>query len=366
MIREYTLFAATGIVLTVLLELLVLRTGLFRDLRYWVALAIVAAFQLLVNGVLTCPPIVSYDPAEILGPRIVCAPIEDLGFGFAMVTTTIALWRRSGGAAGAAMETVEVGGLRIAYRRAGSGPVLVLVHGALGDSRDWRWQLEGLGGELTVVAWDAPGCGGSDDPPATFRLADFADCLAGFVAALGIERPHVLRAVVRGRPGPGAVPAAPAGCRGRWCWRRPMPAGRGRCRPRSCGSGWSGPTARPAAARAVGPRLPARAVHRIGPAGAAGGGGGDHAGRPPGRDAGHGPQLRRRRPARRPAWHPGADPAAVRRRRPAVPAGDGRRRAAPDDPRVAAAVMPGVGHAANMEAPERFNDEVREFLRSVP
>jgi lycopene cyclase domain-containing protein len=93
-IPEYTLFSATGIVLTVLLELLVLRTGLFRDLRYWVALAIVAAFQLLVNGVLTCPPIVSYDPVEILGPRIVCAPIEDLGFGFAMVTTTIALWRR--------------------------------------------------------------------------------------------------------------------------------------------------------------------------------------------------------------------------------------------------------------------------------
>jgi lycopene cyclase domain-containing protein len=94
-IGEYTAASALGIVLAVLLELLVLRTGLFRDPRYWVALAIVAAFQLLVNGVLTCPPIVSYDPAEILGPRIVCAPIEDLGFGFAMVTTTIALWRRA-------------------------------------------------------------------------------------------------------------------------------------------------------------------------------------------------------------------------------------------------------------------------------
>ena len=95
MIREYTVAAAAGIVLAVLLELLVLRTGLFRDPRYWITLAIVAAFQLLVNGVLTCPPIVSYDPAEILGPRIACAPIEDLGFGFAMVTTTIALWRRA-------------------------------------------------------------------------------------------------------------------------------------------------------------------------------------------------------------------------------------------------------------------------------
>ena len=95
MIGEYTVASAAGVVLAVLLELLVLRTGLFRDPRYWITLAIVAAFQLLVNGVLTCPPIVSYDPAEILGPRIVCAPIEDLGFGFAMVTTTIALWRRA-------------------------------------------------------------------------------------------------------------------------------------------------------------------------------------------------------------------------------------------------------------------------------
>jgi lycopene cyclase domain-containing protein len=94
-IPGYSLAAAGGVVLTVLLELLVLRTGLFRDRRYWVALAIVAAFQLLVNGVLTCTPIVTYNPAAILGPRIACAPIEDLGFGFALVTTTIALWRHS-------------------------------------------------------------------------------------------------------------------------------------------------------------------------------------------------------------------------------------------------------------------------------
>jgi lycopene cyclase domain-containing protein len=96
-VREYTLAAAGGVVVTVLLELLVWRTGIFRDRRYWVALAIVACFQLLVNGVLTCPPIVSYDPAVILGPRLACAPVEDLGFGFALVTTTIALWRRAAG-----------------------------------------------------------------------------------------------------------------------------------------------------------------------------------------------------------------------------------------------------------------------------
>lgn len=89
------------------------------------------------------------------------------------------------------MDRVEVGGLRVAYRRAGQGPGLVLLHGGLGDSREWRRQLEGLAGEFTVVAWDAPGCGGSSDPPASFRLPDYADCLAGFIEALDLERPHV-------------------------------------------------------------------------------------------------------------------------------------------------------------------------------
>jgi pimeloyl-ACP methyl ester carboxylesterase len=42
------------------------------------------------------------------------------------------------------------------------------------------------------VAWDAPGCGGSFDPPPDFGLDGYADCLAAFVEALGLERPHVL------------------------------------------------------------------------------------------------------------------------------------------------------------------------------
>ncbi len=56
----------------------------------------------------------------------------------------------------------------------------------------WSAQLEDLSDEFAVVAWDAPGCGGSDDPPEDFALADYADCLASFVAALELERPHVL------------------------------------------------------------------------------------------------------------------------------------------------------------------------------
>ena len=88
---------------------------------------------------------------------------------------------------------VSVSGLRITYRRVGSGPPLVLLHGGFGfDSRAWQPQLDALCDEFTVIAWDAPGCGSSDDPPATFSMADYADCLAAFIAELGLGRPHVL------------------------------------------------------------------------------------------------------------------------------------------------------------------------------
>ena len=62
--------------------------------------------------------------------------------------------------------SVEVGGLRVAYVRAGQGPPLILLHGGLSDHREWRRQVEDLSDGFTVVAWDAPGCGDSSDPPA--------------------------------------------------------------------------------------------------------------------------------------------------------------------------------------------------------
>jgi pimeloyl-ACP methyl ester carboxylesterase len=90
------------------------------------------------------------------------------------------------------METTEVDGLRVAYERAGDGPPLVLLHGYVGDGpTTWRPQLEGLCDEFTVVAWDAPGAGRSSDPPESFGMAGYADCLAGFVERLGLENPHV-------------------------------------------------------------------------------------------------------------------------------------------------------------------------------
>ena len=42
------------------------------------------------------------------------------------------------------MDPVDADGLRIAFRRTGSGPPVLLLHGALSDSRDWRHQLESV------------------------------------------------------------------------------------------------------------------------------------------------------------------------------------------------------------------------------
>lgn len=90
------------------------------------------------------------------------------------------------------MNQIVMKGLRIAYERVGEGPPLVLLHGGLSDSREWRRQLEALSDEFLAVAWDAPGCGHSADPPETFRLPEYAASLAAFVDALGLERPHLL------------------------------------------------------------------------------------------------------------------------------------------------------------------------------
>jgi pimeloyl-ACP methyl ester carboxylesterase len=90
------------------------------------------------------------------------------------------------------MDHVEVDGMRIAYRRAGDGPALVMLHGAPADSRTWQWMLPDLARDHTVIAWDAPGFGQSSDIDDSWRAPQFADALAAFVAALGVERPHVV------------------------------------------------------------------------------------------------------------------------------------------------------------------------------
>jgi pimeloyl-ACP methyl ester carboxylesterase len=90
------------------------------------------------------------------------------------------------------MDHVVVDGLRIAYRRQGAGVPLVLLHGAVCDSRVWRVEIERFAGAFDVVAWDAAGCDGSSDAPDVFSMQDYARTLEGFLDAVGVGAAHVL------------------------------------------------------------------------------------------------------------------------------------------------------------------------------
>jgi len=105
----YTVLTAVAGVAAVALDRWVVRTRLTTAARWWATYAIIVVFQLLTNGWLTGRGIVRYDPKAILGGarvmlvgdgRLGYAPVEDLGFGFALVLTTCVVWvwlgRRSG------------------------------------------------------------------------------------------------------------------------------------------------------------------------------------------------------------------------------------------------------------------------------
>lgn len=89
---SYTAAAGLGVVAAVLIDLAVLRTRLVLGRTFWATYPIIIGFQLLSNGVLTGRGVVRYDPAAILGPRLVYAPVEDLAFGFALVLTALSWW----------------------------------------------------------------------------------------------------------------------------------------------------------------------------------------------------------------------------------------------------------------------------------
>jgi lycopene cyclase domain-containing protein len=89
---SYTITALLGLAGALVVDLVVLRTRLVLGRVFWATYPIVFVFQLLFNGLLTGRGVVTYDPAAIVGIRIVYAPVEDLVFGLALVLLTLSLW----------------------------------------------------------------------------------------------------------------------------------------------------------------------------------------------------------------------------------------------------------------------------------
>ena len=88
----YTVLAVLGVAGAALVDQAVWRTNLLRRKAFWTTYALMLAFQLVVDGVLTGLPVVRYDRQAITGVRIANAPVEDLLFGFAMIVLTLSTW----------------------------------------------------------------------------------------------------------------------------------------------------------------------------------------------------------------------------------------------------------------------------------
>lgn len=86
------------------------------------------------------------------------------------------------------LKRITLHGHEIAYRMAGEGPLVVLVHGMAGSSAAWRHVLPALSRRFTVLAPDLLGHGASAKPRGDYSLSGHANVLHDLLSALGHER----------------------------------------------------------------------------------------------------------------------------------------------------------------------------------
>jgi len=83
---------------------------------------------------------------------------------------------------------VRVGARRVHYRRAGSGPALLLVHQSPRSSAELDPLITAWSDRFTCIAPDTPGFGQSDPLPGEPNIDDFAKAQVELLDALGLQR----------------------------------------------------------------------------------------------------------------------------------------------------------------------------------
>jgi pimeloyl-ACP methyl ester carboxylesterase len=83
---------------------------------------------------------------------------------------------------------MEIHGHRVAYREAGEGPVICLVHGITSTSATWERIMPHLARRFRVVAPDLLGHGGSAKPRGDYSLGAYASGVRDLLVALGHKR----------------------------------------------------------------------------------------------------------------------------------------------------------------------------------
>ena len=89
------------------------------------------------------------------------------------------------------MSQVQVDGLTINYDVQGDGDPLLLIPYLSADHACYAFQLPAYTEHFSCIAIDLPGSGESDKPPGPYSTESYADQVAAFLGAIGVERAHV-------------------------------------------------------------------------------------------------------------------------------------------------------------------------------
>lgn len=90
------------------------------------------------------------------------------------------------------LEYRTIHGYRRAYRVAGSGPAILLIHGIGDNSTTWSMIQSKLAQRFTVIAPDLLGHGKSDKPRADYSVAAYANGMRDLLSVLDIDRVTVV------------------------------------------------------------------------------------------------------------------------------------------------------------------------------
>jgi pimeloyl-ACP methyl ester carboxylesterase len=91
-----------------------------------------------------------------------------------------------------ATQFVRIHGHDVAYRAAGEGPVVLLVHGIAGSSATWSRVMPDLAEHHTVIAPDLLGHGESAKPRGDYSLGAYASGIRDLLAVLGHDRATIV------------------------------------------------------------------------------------------------------------------------------------------------------------------------------
>src|SRR3954447_803346 len=89
------------------------------------------------------------------------------------------------------MPQVDVDGVMVNYDVQGQGEPLLLIPYLSADHACYAFQLPAYTEHFSCIAIDLPGTGDSDKPPGPYSTDAYADQVATFLGAIGIERAHV-------------------------------------------------------------------------------------------------------------------------------------------------------------------------------